>query len=179
MMLYRNTKVKVCTSHWDTDYLNIVGDTLAPYLFILCLDDVLRTSIDKIKENSVKLTKERSRRYPAHTIMDADYANNIVFLANTPTQAKTMLHSLEWAVTSISLHVNAHKMEYMCFNKKGNISTLNGSSLKLVNKFTYLRSGVSSTDKDINMRLAKAWTAISRLLVIWKSDQSDKIKQFF
>ena len=28
------------------------GDTLAPYLFIICLDYVLRTSIDKIKENA-------------------------------------------------------------------------------------------------------------------------------
>ena len=37
------------------------GDTLAPYLFIFCLDYVLRTCIDKIKENCFKLTKERNR----------------------------------------------------------------------------------------------------------------------
>ena len=52
MMLYRNTKVKVHSPDGDTDYFNIVagvleGDTLAPYLFIICLDCVLRTSIDK------------------------------------------------------------------------------------------------------------------------------------
>ena len=67
MMLYRNTKVKVHSPDGDTDYFNMVadvlqGDTLAPYLFIICLDDVLRISIDKIKENGFKLTKERSRR---------------------------------------------------------------------------------------------------------------------
>ena len=33
----------------------------------------------------------------------------------------------------IGLHVNADKTEYVCFNKKGDISTLNGGSLKLVN----------------------------------------------
>ena len=32
---------------------------------------------------------------------------------------------------------------------------------------------------DINTRLAKAWTAINRLTVIWKSDLSDKIKRSF
>ena len=52
-----------------SDYLAIVasvlqGDTLALYLFIICLDYVLRTSIDKIKEDGFKLTKERSIRYP-------------------------------------------------------------------------------------------------------------------
>ena len=59
------------------------------------------------------------------------------------------------------------------------MSTLNGGSLKLVDKFTYLGSSVSSTENDINMRLAKVWTAIDRLLVIWKSDWADKIKHNF
>ena len=100
MMLYRNTKVKVRSPDGDTDYFNILagvlqGDTLAPYLFIICLDYVLRTSIDKMKENGFKLPKERSRRYPAQTIMDADYTNDIALLANAPTQAETLLHSLE------------------------------------------------------------------------------------
>ena len=67
----------------------------------------------------------------------------------------------------------------MCFNQRGDISTLNGSSLKLVDKVTYLRSSVSSTEKDINMRLAKIWTAINRLSVIWMSDLTDKIKCVF
>ena len=55
------------------------GDTLAPYLFIICLDYVLRTSIDKIKADK---EKKRSRRYPAKTITDADYADDIALLAN-------------------------------------------------------------------------------------------------
>ena len=33
---------------------------------------MLRTSIDKMKDNDFKLTKERSRRYPAQITMDAD-----------------------------------------------------------------------------------------------------------
>ena len=184
MMLYRKTKVKVRSLDGDTDYFDIVvgvlqGDTLAQYLFIICLGYVLRTSIDKIKENSFKLTKKRSRRYPAQTIIDADYANDIALLANAPAEAETLLHWLEQAVAGIGLHVNAHKMKYMCFNQRGNICTLNDSSLKLVDKFTYLGSSASSTETDINMRLAKAWTAINRLSVIWKSNLTNKIKCSF
>ena len=132
-----------------------------------------------MKDNSFKLTKERNRRYPAQTIRDVLYADDIALLANTLAQAKILLHSLERAAAGISLHVNAHKMEYICFNQTGDISTLNGSPLKLVDKFTYLGSRVSSTETDINTRLAKAWTANNRLSVIWKSDMTDKINAVF
>ena len=48
MMLYKNTKVKVCSPDGDTDYFDIVagvlqGDILALYLFITCPDYVLRS----------------------------------------------------------------------------------------------------------------------------------------
>ena len=147
MMLCRNTKVKVRSPDGDTDYFDIVagvlqGVTQAPYRFIICLHYVLRTSIDKIKENGFKLTKERSRRYLAKIITNADYADDIVLLANAPAQAETLLHSLERAAAGIGFHVNAHKTEYMCFNQTGDISTLNSRTLKLVDKFTYLGSSV-------------------------------------
>ena len=135
MIFHRNTRVKVHSPDGDTDYFGIVagvlqGDTLVPYLFIICLDYVLRTSIDKIKENGFVLTKERSRRYPAKTITDAD--DNIAILANAPAQDETLLHSLERAAGGIGFVVNAHKTEYMCLNQIGDISTIGGSFLKLV-----------------------------------------------
>ena len=141
---------------------------------------MLRTSINKIRENGFELTKKRSRRYPAKTITDPDYADDFALLANTPNQAETLLHSLERAVAGISLQVNAHKTKYMCYNQTGNITTLDGASLKLVDKFTYLGGSVSSTEKDIDSQLKKkAWTAIDRLSIIWKSDLTDKMKRSF
>ena len=76
-----------------------------------------------MNDNGFKLAKERSRRYPAQTITDADYIDDTALLANIPIQAETLLHSLERATR---------------FNQRGDISTLNGSSLKQVDKFTYL-----------------------------------------
>ena len=67
----------------------------------------------------------------------------------------------------------------MCYNQTGDISTLDGTPLKLVDKFTYLGSSVESTEKDIETRLTKAWTAINRLSIIWKSDLTDKMKRSF
>ena len=109
-------KVKVCSPDGDTDYFDIVagvlqGDTLAPYLFIICLDSVLRRSIDKMKDNGFKLAKERSWRYSAQTIINVDYADDIALLANTPAQTETLLYSLERAAGDIGLHVNAEETE--------------------------------------------------------------------
>ena len=67
----------------------------------------------------------------------------------------------------------------MYYNQTGDISTLDGTSLKLIDKITYLGSSVSSTEKDIDTRLTKALTAIDRLSIIWKSDLTDKRKCSF
>ena len=54
MMLSKNTKEMVRSLDGDTDVFDIItgvlqGDTLVPYLFILCQDDVLQISINLIK----------------------------------------------------------------------------------------------------------------------------------
>ena len=93
----------------EIDYFDIVSGVLQGDTFIICLDYVLRTSINMMKDNGFKLAKERSRRYPAQTITDADYADDIALLANAPVQAETPLHSLERAACGVCLHVNADK----------------------------------------------------------------------
>ena len=120
-----------------------------------------------------------SKGTPQKQLPTADYADGIAILANAPNQAERLLKNLEQAAAGIGLHVNAHKTEYMCFNQTGDISTLDGTSLKLVDKFTYLGSSVSSTEKDIDTRLTKTWTAIDKLSIIWKSDLTDKMKRRF
>ena len=90
-----------------------------------------------------------------------------------------ILHSSERAAAGIGLYVNAHKTEYMFYNQAGDISTVEGTPLKLIDKFTYLGSSVESTEKDIDTKLPKAWTATNRLSIIWKSDLTDKMKRSF
>ena len=83
-------EVKGHSPDGNTDFFDIAagilhGNTLVPYLFIICLDYVLWTSIDLTKENGFTLKEARSRQYPAETIADTDYADDIALLANTPT----------------------------------------------------------------------------------------------
>ena len=108
-----------------------------------------------LKDNGFTLKKARSRRYSTETIMDADNAGDIALLANLPNHAKSLLPCVPQAAGGIVFQVNVDKTEYMCFNQ-GDIPTLNGGSLKLVDKFMYLGSSVSSAKSDIKMNLAKA-----------------------
>ena len=78
-----------------------------------------------------------------------------------------------------SASMSTHSRRNICFNLTGDISTLKGSSLKLVDKFTYRGSSVSSTETDIDTWLAKAWTAYNSLSVIWTLDLIDKVKRSF
>ena len=91
----------------DTNFFKIVagvlqGDTSATYLFIICQDDVLQT-FDRsnkrkclyAKKKKKKKKKAISRQYLPVTIKDADYTDDLVLLANTPAQAKSLLHSLQ------------------------------------------------------------------------------------
>ena len=116
-MLYKNTKIKVRSQVGDTDFFDIVagvlqGERLASYLFIICVGFVFRTSKDLMKENGFTLKKgTKQTRYHAQT--DADYADNIALLANTPSQVESLLHSLEKTAGGIGLYVNADKMKKM------------------------------------------------------------------
>ena len=73
--------------------------------------------------------------------------------------------SLEQAEVDIGIHVNTNKTEFTCF-EQGTISNLSGQLLKLVNQFTYLGRNILSTERDVNIHLEKAWTAIESLSII-------------
>ena len=55
----------------------------------------------------------------------------------------------------------------MCFNQKGDISTLDGTSLKLVDKFTYLGSSVSTwtLTKRLEKKLDGNYTRMLRVIL--------------
>ena len=68
MMLYKNIVQEV-----------LQGDILARYEFIICLDYVLQTLKYLIKIYFI-FKKTQCKRYPAKTITDADYTNDLALL---------------------------------------------------------------------------------------------------
>ena len=107
-----------------------------------------------MKENSLNQAKER-RRYPAQTITDMAYADDIALLANTSARAESLLRSQERIAAGIALHVNADKTEYMYFNQIGDLHIKGWSSetsgqvhlprkQRLINRDRHHRKGMNS-----------------------------------
>ena len=107
---------KTFTKCNDTDFFDIVarvfqGDMLAPYLFIICLDNILWMSIDLIKENGFKLKMKSSKHHPVETMTDTDYADDLAFFTNTPALCCFALSKHQEALASTWTQ-NKH---FMCF----------------------------------------------------------------
>ena len=131
-----------------------------------------QTLIDQMKENDfIQEKRQEPDAIPNKEFTDADNADDIAL------QAESLL--LIQVAGIIDLSVNADHTGYMCFNQKGDISTLKVGSMKLIDNFTNLGNSVSSMENDINIRLAKEWTAVDWLWIIRKSNQSDKMIRKF
>ena len=66
-----------------------------------------------MKENCYTLKKARSILYPAETIKDADYVDDLALLANTLAQKEYLLHSLNQAAGSMEIPVLANQQYLM------------------------------------------------------------------
>ena len=74
--------------------------------------------------------------------------------------------------------MNLDKTDFMCYNQDGAV-LLNRKPSKLVDQFICLGSNISFTERDIDIFIGNARTAIGKLTTIWKFDLSDEIKLDF
>ena len=122
MMLYKNAKAMVHLLDGNTNLFDIIAgvlqvDILPPDMFMICLDYVLWSSIDQIKENGFTLKKERSGGYPGETMINVDYADNLRILTNASAQAKSRQHSPNQTGEGNGPRMKANKIEFMCFKQ--------------------------------------------------------------
>ena len=88
LALYTNTKARVMTPEGITmEFLTnlgiLQGDVLAPFIFIVVLDYILRNSVDKDPSLGLTLHKARSRRYPAIHLSDLDFADDLAAISDS------------------------------------------------------------------------------------------------
>ena len=120
MILFKDTKAMVCSPDGNSGFFDFVvgvlqGYSLAPFLFKICLQYVLRIPIDLTKENSLALKMVRNWRYPEETITDANCADTQALFTNTPTPAKRLLDSLKQAARGTGFDINSDQTEFICF----------------------------------------------------------------
>ena len=93
------------------------GDTLAPFLFIVCLIYVLKNSLDINSNLGFTLSQSRSRRSPEMCITISDYADNIAVTTYSVNAAMILLHTIEEKSSYVGLKINTDKTEYITLNQ--------------------------------------------------------------
>ena len=183
-IMYEDTTAKVITPDGETETFNILagvlqGDTLAPYLFVIVIDYVMRTALlgreDKL---GFQLRKRKSRRVPPITITDMDFADDIALVSEGIKEAQEMLTRVEKSAKRVGLSMNTGKTKYMSYNtiQQFEIKAIDGSNLKRVDDFKYLGAWIDSSAKDLKIRKALAWRTCHQMRNIWKSTLSRKMK---
>ena len=102
----------------------IQGETLAPYLFVIVVDYIIRQVIDTIHTNGIAVKKRTSRRHPSKHLTDLDNAGEMELISDTLPKAQELLHSLEIASNKVGLFLNAKKTNYMIINVDDNCPQL-------------------------------------------------------
>ena len=91
------------------------GDVLAPFLFIILVDYLLKKSTSGT-DAGVVTHPRRSRRYPAKTLNDLDFADDIALLESSLPRAQAQLTRTAAAAADLGLVISAPKTEYMTAN---------------------------------------------------------------
>ena len=115
--MYEGTRAKVVTPDGISEEFEILAgmqqrDTLAPFLFIIALDYVLRKAI----KLGFTITPRKSSRSPAVALADLDYADDICLVSDRVEQAQELLNRVEVECAKVGLRLNAKKTEVITYN---------------------------------------------------------------
>ena len=113
--LYKNSESAVMTDgnisdtfEISTGVLHVQGDVLAPFLFIIMVDYLLKKATSDV-DSVVTTHTRRSRRYPVKRLKDLDFADDIALLEAQLTRKAT-------AARDLGLINSVPKTEYMTAN---------------------------------------------------------------
>ncbi len=171
--MYHNTSASVLTADGETAVFNtssgvLQGDTLAPFLFILMLDWVLRVAIPD-DSNGFLISRKIGKRHPEQRVSVLGYADDLALVSCSSTGAQTMLNNLVAAAHRVGLRVNPRKTEVLHVPGPNINISLEGKTLAVCNKFSYLGGQVPCCRDDFRHRKSLAWLAFNRLRVVFNS----------
>lgn len=181
MSVYYGTTARVRTSDGVSDPFPLTtgvlqGDTLAPYLFIIVLDYIMKTANTRPQDGfPMRSASQRNTTY----ISDLIYADDIATLTTSREKAEKLLQAIEQAALPTGLKINTDKTEAMHIPLSETPATpiqLSTGPIKWCKDFKYLGSLTATSYEDLKHRLDLAWKAAVSIRRIWKSTLTDKTK---
>jgi hypothetical protein len=156
------------------------GDTLAPYLFVMVLDSVLRklptqegALIDKTQMPLTNRPQRSCTMRCVKTITALGFADDVMLLSNTVPGLQSIFHTFEEGARELGLMVNMGpgKTEMFSVNDKpGRVCTSDGRVVPVVDSYKYLGINIFSYEKDFARRKKIAWGAVAKYKGTWKSN---------
>jgi exonuclease III len=173
LALYEDTSAAVLTSDGLTDEFDtssgvLQGDTLAPFLFVLLLDWVLRVAIPD-DTNGFLLARRVGRRVPEQRISVLGYADDLALVSSSAAGAQAMLNSLVTTARRVGLRLNAAKTEVLCVPRPQVDILYDDHPLASCTTFVYLGGRVPDCSGDFLRRKRLAWSALGRLRAVFAS----------
>ena len=142
-ILYKDTTASFVTPEGETEPFIIrtgalQGDLLATFLFVIFLDNALRTSITS--NHGFTLKFRQSRRHPCERLSNLDFADDIALIEDGIIASQELLTAVEKACKDVGLFLNAPKTKYMHINPSSDTQLISsdGSIIECVNDFKYL-----------------------------------------
>ena len=201
MMIYYNAQARVkvegnLSDPFDLGVGVLQGDTLAPFLFIIVIDWVLRNAIptEDLPFLGFQLTKPKGTKTrptsEAKYLTDLDYCDDISLISATLEGAQRLLLNVEKWALKVGLKINVPKTEFLAIGNWNteldspsglNLCMSDGTRLNLVKNFRYLGSWIRDSTPDFKARAAQSWTAVKKLRRLWTSKilDNDVRKKFF
>ena len=185
-VLYNNSRSAVMVDGSISDPFDVTtgvlqGDVLAPFLFVILVDYLLKKATSDL-DSGVVTHPRRSRRHPAVVLNDLDFADDIALLETTIPRAQAQLTETAEAAKDLGLFISVSKTEYMTANCNPHPTLqVYGDSINHVTDFRYLGSMMASGASDLKRRKALAWCAFWKLERLWRSPQigiATKMKLF-
>lgn len=156
------------------------GDTLAPYLFIIVVDALLRElpqvgyTIHKTIKNGERSCARFAHLYNNTMISFLAYADDICFFASSGNDLQMLFSSLERNALKVGLKINlgAGKTERFVQNVSDTIPvlTMDGKPIPVVLSYKYLGNFTLDFEEDLAKKRQKAWCILTKYRSIWKSD---------
>ena len=136
------------------------GDTLAPFLFIIVMDFILKQIPPAFSINTHHDTQ----------LADLDFADDVALIDNNRENATA--HVTQFAAMSrlAGLRINFSKTKVLYVNLEKQSIEVGEETIEAVDDFKYLGSYIVTTERDLSCRRAIAWNSFWRLSKVWKSD---------
>ena len=140
------------------------------------MDYVFRKSISI--DDAYTVRRRLSSRKPEVKIPALAYADDAALISNTAEGAERQLHKFEEVSASIGLSLNSTKTETMFVGDADHIviHTLSGNALNECSNFCYLGNEIANPRGAFIKRRQLAWTAAKKLIAVWESNVSNKVK---